>query len=255
MKKIKNKNKNGKDRKEKRKRKYFFRKKNINKKYDDSFISDLSILDEKDSLIQINKEKEEEIILKGYLIYRTTFNQIEIIGNYMYNNIELPFAYLLNKEYNNFAYKIPTNKIISSNNSTFNKKNLQGDNFYLNIGINNITQILIINNIDINQFITPFFSGQYIGYYIKDNKTIEEQFFLSFLNNNISLQQIKLIGYGNNDNGEFLLNGNIHFYRDKIELISKNKNKPSKIDINSNIYGAIYLGQLQMTKTQSTKKI
>ena len=182
MKKNKNKNKNGKKRKEKKKRKYLLRKKNINQKYDDNFISDLSILDETDSLIIINKEKKEEIILKGYLIYRTTFNQIEIIGNYIYNNIEQPFAYLLNKENNNFAYKIPKNKIISSNNSNFNKNNIQGDNFYLNIGINNITQILIINNLEINQFITPFFSGQYIGYYIKDNKTIEEQFFLSFLN-------------------------------------------------------------------------
>ena len=251
MKKNKNKNKNGKKRKEKKKRKYLLRNKNINQKYDDNFISDLSILDETDSLIKINKEKKEEIILKGYLIYRTTFNQIEIIGNYIYNNIEQPFAYLLNKENNNFAYKIPKNKIISSNNSNFNKNNIQGDNFYLNIGINNITQILIINNIEINQFITPFFSGQYIGYYIQNNKTIEEQFFLSFLNNNNSLQQIKLIGYGNNDNGEFLLNGNIHFYRDKIEMISKNKNKPSKIDIESKIYGAIFLGQLQMKKTQS----
>ena len=239
-----------KKRKGKRKSKYSLREKYVKKKYSDNFISDLSTLDKTDSLSIIKKERKEEIILKGYLIYRTTFNQIEIIGNYIYNKNEYPFAYLLNKENNNLAYKIPTHTINPSNDANLNKEFLQKDNYYLNIGINNITQILIIKNIEINQFITPFFSGQYIGYYIKDNKTIEEQFFLSFLNNNISIPQIKLIGYGNNDNGEFLLNGNIHFYRDKIELISKNKNKPSKIDIDSNIYGAIFLGQLQMTKTQ-----
>ena len=239
-----------KKRKGKRKSKYSLREKYVKKKYSDNFISDLSTLDKTDSLSIIKKERKEEIILKGNLIYRTTFNQIEIIGNYIYNKNEYPFAYLLNKENNNLAYKIPTHTINPSNDANLNKEFLQKDNYYLNIGINNITQILIIKNIEINQFITPFFSGQYIGYYIKDNKTIEEQFFLSFLNNNNSLQQIKLIGYGNNNNGEFFLNGFINFYRDKVEMITKNKNKPSKIDIDSNIYGAIFLGQLQMTKTQ-----
>ena len=38
--------------KKKKKRKYLLRKKNINQKYDDNFISDLSILDETDSLIK-----------------------------------------------------------------------------------------------------------------------------------------------------------------------------------------------------------
>jgi len=239
-----------KKRKGKRKSKYSLREKYVKKKYSDNFISDLSTLDKTDSLSIIKKERKEEIILKGYLIYRTTFNQIEIIGNYIYNKNEYPFAYLLNKENNNLAYKIPTHTINPSNDANLNKEFLQKDNYYLNIGINNITQILIIKNIEINQFITPFFSGQYKGYYIKDNKTIEEQFFLSFLNNNLSIPQIKLIGYGNNNNGEFFLNGFINFYRDKVEMITKNKNKPSKIDIDSNIYGAIFLGQLQMTKTQ-----
>lgn len=233
----------------KNKKYYHLRKKVRKKSEENSDIIDISYID-KNELLKINENEKNEILIKGYLIYRTTFNQIEIIGNWIYDNKEQPVSYLLNKQNNNLAYKLLKYEIKNSNYNFNINKNIQGDYFYLNIGNKNITQILIIDNDNIHQIITPFFSGQYIGYYINNDRTIEEEFFLSFLNDDY-FNQIKIIGYGHNDNGDFNINGNIHFYKDKIEMITKNRNQPYNTNnIYSPNYGAIYLGEIKMNKIQ-----
>lgn len=203
-------------------------------KKDDSFISDIDILENLSNgsiLMKMNNISIRTISINAVLIYRYTLDQIEISGEWSnpLTGVHQKISYLLLKrdnillpiykyqiDYTNFDPNIPIDKYIKND-------------FYLfTVASCNITETLLIQNSTILNHILMFLSGQYNGYYIDDGKTIEDNFYLSYIYDNYNHNEQKLIGIGKNYQGEYELLGSIKLLTTKKEMIERNSKNAKK---------------------------
>ena len=203
-------------------------------KKDDSFISDIDILENLSNgsiLMKSNNISIRTISINAVLIYRYTLDQIEISGEWLnpITGVHQKISYLLLKrdnillpiykyqiDYTNFDPNIPIDKYIKND-------------FYLfTVASCNITETLLIQNSTILNHILMFLSGQYNGYYIDDGKTIEDNFYLSYIYDNYNHNEQKLIGIGKNYQGEYELLGSIKLLTTKKEMIERNSENAKK---------------------------
>ena len=73
-----------------------------------------------------------------------------------------------------------------------------------------------------------YLTGQYTGYYLYQEKTIEDSFYLSYIYDNNNPSEQKVVGMGKNFMGEYELLGTVRFLRDKQEMIDRNSKKGKK---------------------------
>ena len=203
-------------------------------KKDDSFISDIDILENLSNgsiLMKSNNISIRTISINAVLIYRYTLDQIEISGEWSnpLTGVHQKISYLLLKrdnillpiykyqiDYTNFDPNIPIDKYIKND-------------FYLfTVASCNITETLLIQNSTILNHILMFLSGQYNGYYIDDGKTIEDNFYLSYIYDNYNHNEQKLIGIGKNYQGEYELLGSIKLLTTKKVMIERNSKNAKK---------------------------
>lgn len=203
-------------------------------KKDESFISDIDIIENLSNASKLMKSDNNSIhtiSINAELIYRYTLDQIEISGEWSdpHTGLHQKLSYLLLKrdnillpiykyqiDYTHFDPNIPIDKYIKND-------------FYLfTIASCNITETLLIQNTSILSHILMFLSGQYIGYYINDSKTIEDNFYLSYIYDNFNQNEQRLIGIGKNYQGEYELLGSIRLLTSKKEMIERNSKNAKK---------------------------
>lgn len=203
-------------------------------KKDESFISDIDIIENLNTapvLIKTENISIHTISINAVLIYRFTLDQIEISGEWSEprTGLHQKLSYLLLKrdnillpiykyqiDYTNFDPNIPI------------KDYIKNDFYLLTIASCNITEALLIQNTSILNHILMFLSGQYIGYYIDNGKTIEDNFYLSYVYDNFNQNEQRLIGIGKNHQGEYELLGSIKLLTSKKEMIERNSKNTKK---------------------------
>ncbi len=131
--------------------------------------------------------QSSDIVMEGNLIYRHELDQIEFEGSWSMSNdaTKENFSYLLLKEKQNIICPVKINQIDFSNfdsSGEYLKKYLSQprEEYYLHICAANIYECLILPHNLIFNTILSFLTGEYHGYFLYYNKTIEDRFYLNF---------------------------------------------------------------------------
>lgn len=203
-------------------------------KKDDSFISDIDLIDKltnQSSDIILNQITTLTFSISGVIVYRYTNDQIEIEGDWSNpdTGIHQPLSYLLLKK-DSILFPIYRYSIdYTDYNSNFqSEKYIKNDYYLFNISSSNITEILLIPNPSLLKQILIYLTGQYTGYYMYQEKTIEDTFYLSYIYDNNNPSEQRVVGMGKNYMGEYELLGTVRFLRDKQEMIDRNSKKMKK---------------------------
>lgn len=143
--------------------------------------------------MQINTKFLEEqsenadIVMEGCLIYRHELDQLEFEGSWCMSNdaTKESFSYLLLKEKQNITCPVKTNQIDfagTESSGDYLKKYLSQprEEYYLHICAANLYECLSLPHSIIFNTVLNFLSGEYHGYFLYYNKTIEDRFFLNF---------------------------------------------------------------------------
>jgi hypothetical protein len=202
-------------------------------KYEDSILSDEEIFDscESESIedkisYELQAGQEDDVIMQGKLLYRYSLNQIELEGFWSMNNdaTQEKFSYLLLKEKERLICPINILEMNNSNHSNYinhykNAKhhmNSSTQNFkeqvFLSICAANLHEAILIPHNKIFNTILNFLSGEYHGFFMYYDKTIEDRF---NLNLTIVDNQVRISGEGTNNLGNFNILGYINFYTTK----------------------------------------
>jgi len=149
----------------------------------------------------INNERPEfshvgesfDVIMTGNLIYRYALNQIELEGFWKINNNseKESFSYLFQNSHEKCCCVIKKKDIEFSTKEEYKSWNSKDDDYYLNICAANIFEVVLIPNENVFKNLLSFVSGEYHGFFIYYEKTIEDQFVLNF---SLDDNQIKITG-------------------------------------------------------------
>jgi hypothetical protein len=131
---------------------------------------------------------KSEIIMTGNLIYRYTSDQIELEGFWTIttDKTKEKFSYLLLKKYDKLVCKVPGHMIDCSGTSTN-----QRSEFQINICSANLYEAFLINNANVFKCALQFISGEYHGFFMYYDKTIEDRFYLNMIFND---NQVRITG-------------------------------------------------------------
>lgn len=186
-------------------------------KYNDSIFSDEENFDSFESESQIERisynqalREEDDIVMQGNLIYRFSLNQVELEGFWSMNNDgnreNFSYLYLREKERMICPVYIPTIKANSS------KTNNSKEQIFLSICASNLHEAIIIPHNNVFNTILNFLSGEYHGFFMYYDKTIEDRFNLSMT---MEDNQVRINGEGTNNLGNFNIIGYINFHTTK----------------------------------------
>ncbi len=202
-------------------------------KYEDSIFSDEEILESNES--DLIEEKifydnqtcqEEDIIMQGKLLYRYSLNQIELEGFWTMNNdaTREKFSYLFLKDKERLICPINISELNNSHSLQSKYANHQKNShhhsnsqdfkeqLFLSICAANLHEAILIPHNSVFTTILNFLSGEYHGFFMYYDKTIEDRFNLNF---NIDDNQVRISGEGTNNLGNFNILGYINFYTTK----------------------------------------
>ncbi len=179
-----------------------------------------------DNFIDQESVQNSDIVMEGNLIYRHELDQIEFEGNWCMCNdaTKESFSYLLLKDKQSIICPVKMNQIDFSgieSNGEYLKKYLSTprQEYYLHICAANIYECLFLPHNVIFNTVLSFLSGEYHGYFLYYNKTIEDRFLLNFsLEDNqvrINGKEYFKVGEGTNSLGNFNIIGYINFYTSK----------------------------------------
>jgi hypothetical protein len=131
-------------------------------------------------------EENADIVMTGNLVYRYTLDQIELEGMWSINadKTQEKFSYLFLKKYDKLICKLPAELIDKS------ETNHKGD-YQVNICSANLCEAILINNANMIRAALQFLCGEYHGFFMYYDKTIEDRFYLNLLLND---NQIRLSG-------------------------------------------------------------
>jgi len=131
--------------------------------------------------------------MTGHLIYRYTTNQIELEGSWKINSDSAKenFSYLFQSSIEKLSCIIKKKDIEFANKDEYSKCFLKDDEYLLNICVANIFEVVLLPNENVFRSLLNFISGEYHGFFIYYEKTIEDQFMLNF---SLDDDQIKITG-------------------------------------------------------------
>jgi hypothetical protein len=129
-----------------------------------------------------------DIVMEGSLIYRHEMDQLELEGAWSMSNDNTRenFSYLLLKEKQNFVSTVKFSEIDFSDlydyNQEYMKKYLNPgrEEYLMHICAANLFEALLIPHSRVFEGILQFLSGEYHGFFLYYNKTIEDRFYLNF---------------------------------------------------------------------------
>ena len=150
--------------------------------------------------------------MQGNLLYRYSLNQVELEGSWSMNNDanreKFSYLYLKDKERLICPINITNMKTNGSKTNNHNSK----DQIFLSICASNLHEAIIIPHNNVFNTILNYLSGEYHGFFMYYDKTIEDRF---NLNMNMEDNQVRINGEGTNNLGNFNILGYINFYNTK----------------------------------------
>ncbi len=134
-----------------------------------------------------------DVVMIGNMLYRFGTNQIELEGYWKINNDSQKesFSYLFQNSNEKISCTIKKKDIVFNNKNEFEGCQVKDDNYTLNICASNIFEVMLLPNEDIIKGLLNFISGEYHGFFIYYEKTIEDRFILNF---SLDDDQIKVTG-------------------------------------------------------------
>jgi len=214
------------------------KKKSIKKPKNSSNLSDSKSFDSfNERLMNFREESQNhDVIMNGLLHYRYNLDQIELEGNWSMNNdmSRERFSYLFLRKNDKLSCSIKKEEI------EFNSKNeetsLSGkDEFVVNVCSANLFEIIPIQHPSVFKVLLQYISGEYHGFFMYYEKTIEDRFVINF---SLEDSQVRITGEGTNNLGNFNLIGYLNFFRSKDDILMKN-------DVESEV---VVLGEFKMSK-------
>lgn len=178
----------------------------------------------------------------GNLQYRYNLDQIELEGTWGMNNDSARerFSYLFLKKHDKISCAIKKDEIEFS--SFSDESSLQRDELVVNICSANLFEVVVIPHPNIFRVLLQFLSGEYHGFFMYYDKTIEDRFMLNFF---LEEAQVRISGDGSNNLGSFNLIGYLNFYRTKGNLFFIVEEIVMRNDMESEV---ILLGEFKMSK-------
>jgi len=160
-----------------------------------------SIIDEKPVYNEEMYDTNVDIVMEGNLIYRYDLDQIELEGVWSMSNDNTRerFSYLMLKNRDkSLVCPINFKEVTMSNyynedqtDIDMNKFTPNSDDYKIYICSSNLFESLLIPHSIIFQTALNFLSGEYHGFFLYYNKTIEDRFYLNF---SIEDNQVRING-------------------------------------------------------------
>jgi len=137
-------------------------------------------------MVNDGTKTSSDVIMTGNLQYRYTINQIELEGFWIINNDSQKesFSYLFQKNTEKVSCEISKTDIEyleSTTNKTIPANLLQRNSFMLNICSANIFEVILLPHEGIFKALLQYLSGNYHGFFMYFEKTIEDQFYINFI--------------------------------------------------------------------------
>jgi hypothetical protein len=168
-------------------------------------------------MLQHNEDSSSEIVMNGNLVYRYSTDQIELEGTWSINNdvTSERFSYLFLKKSDKIECGLKRREVIWDAEPTrenFPSSRSSKNDFTVNICSSNLFECILIPHQQVFAGILNYLCGEYHGFFMYYDKTIEDRFFINY---KLDLNQVRLSGEGTNSLGNFNLIGYINFYTDK----------------------------------------
>lgn len=140
----------------------------------------------------VNNENMD-VVMTGNLIYRYSTNQIELEGFWRINldAQKENFSYLFKNSNEKICCLVKKDEIHYNSKDEYESYNTNNNDFVLNICSANIFEVILLPNETVFRSLLNYISGDYHGFFIYYEKTIEDQFMLNFSLDN---DQIKITG-------------------------------------------------------------
>ena len=186
--------------------------------------------------------------MTGNLIYRFSLDQIELEGFWSLNNdvTRERFSYMFIKKCEKITCPIKISEIEqwnninsgklndfnfqnNSNEENLNENYIYKDEYNISICSANLFEALVINHPTVFNCIINYLTGEYHGFFVYYDKTIEDRFYINFdyddnqvrINGKIFFTKINFkLGEGTNSLGNFNLIGYINFYNMKGKIFN-----------------------------------
>lgn len=176
-----------------------------------------NIIEEHIGLEESQGSNNADIVMEGSLLYRYELDQIELEGCWSISNdiTRERFSYLLlkNKEKNLIcplkSQEIDLNNFINLDEEVKKYFNQPKDEYNLHVCSANLFECLLIPHSDVFNTVLNLLTGEYHGFFLYYNKTIEDRFYLSF---SLEDNQVRISGEGTNSLGNFNILGFINLY-------------------------------------------
>ena len=148
----------------------------------------------------------------GNLVYRYNLDQIELEGTWGMNNDSARerFSYLFLRKHEKIVCTVKKEEIEFSNIAEENS--MVKDELIVNICSANLFEVIVIPHPNIFRVLLQYLSGEYHGFFMYYDKTIEDRFMLNF---GLEEAQVRISGEGTNNLGNFNLIGYLNFFRTK----------------------------------------
>jgi hypothetical protein len=111
--------------------------------------------------------------MTGNLLYRYSLDQIELEGCWSVDETKEKFSYLLLKKYDKLVCKIPREVIDFSGTDGIPR------DYQLNICSANLHEAFLMNDASVFRTAIQFLNGEYHGFFMYYDKTIEDRFYLT----------------------------------------------------------------------------
>jgi hypothetical protein len=135
---------------------------------------------EQEQLIYENPFTEStDIVMTGSLLYRYASDQIELEGYWSMTSDKTSekFSYLFLKKHEKLACRVKAE----------NRK----DDYIVNICSANLFEAILINNANIFKTAIQYLTGEYHGFFMYYDKTIEDRFYINLILND---NQVRITG-------------------------------------------------------------
>ena len=140
-----------------------------------------------------NNEESFDVVMTGNLLYRYTTNQIELDGFWKISldSQKESFSYLFQSSVDKVCCLVRKKDIEFDTKNEYDSCTLKDDEYLLNICTANIFEVVLLPNENVFRSLLNFISGDYHGFFIYYEKTIEDQFMLNF---SLDDDQVKITG-------------------------------------------------------------
>ena len=146
------------------------------------------------------EDENQDVVMQGSLLYRFALDQIELEGFWSMPNDEKTkerFSYLFLKNCDKLACHVDQDSVEVDNYSDINaNQNKRRKDFQINICSANLYETILIHDSNIFDRILAYLTGEYHGFFMYYDKTIEDRFYINF---NLQDSQVRI-------NGKYSLN-------------------------------------------------